>query len=74
VFENRALLQVILVIILVIVMMTASRPRMVWRQVMRVWNQRDYTLKVIVLVVGIYFLYGLYNMYERGMLSLAWYQ
>jgi hypothetical protein len=74
VFENRAFLQVILVIILVIVMMTASRPRMVWRQVMRVWNQRDYTLKVIVIVVGIYFLYGLYNMYERGMLSLAWYQ
>lgn len=73
-FENRALLQLILVIILVIVMLTATRPRMVWRQAMRVWNQRDYTLKVIVVVVGIYFLYGLYNMYERGMLNLAWYQ
>ena len=55
-------------------MLTASRPRMMWRQAMRVWDQRDYALKVIVVVVGIYFLYGLYNMYERGMLSLAWYQ
>lgn len=73
-FENRAFLQFILIVILIIVMMTASRPRMVWRQVMRVWNQRDYLIKVIVIVVGIYFLYGLYNMYERGMLSLAWYQ
>jgi len=74
VFENRAFLQVFLIIILIIVLLTASRPRMMWRQAMRVWNQRDYTLQVIVVVVGIYFLYGLYNMYERGMLNLAWYQ
>jgi len=74
VFENRTILQFILIIILVIVMMTASRPRMMWRQALFVWNQRDYAIKVIVIVVGIYFLYGLYNMYERGMLSLAWYQ
>ena len=67
-------MQLILIIILEIVMMTAYRPRMLWREVMRVWNQRDYAIKVIVVVVGIYFLYGLYNMYERGMLNIAWYQ
>jgi len=67
-------MQIILVIVLVIVMMTAYRPRLLWREVMRVWNRRDYVIKVIVVVVGIYFLYGLYNMYERGMLSWSWYQ
>jgi hypothetical protein len=46
----------------------------VWREVMRLWGRRDYLLKVVVVIVGIYLLYGLYNMYERGMLSWEWYQ
>jgi hypothetical protein len=66
-------MRTLLVIILLIVVATAYRPRLIWRQFLRVFDRRDYTLKVIVLVVGIYFLYGLYNMYERGMLNLSWY-
>ncbi len=41
---------------------------------MLLWNQRDYILKVVVAVVGIYLLYGFYTMYERGMLKWEWYQ
>ena len=67
-------MRTLLLIILAIVIVTVYRPRGVWREVKRLWGQRDYLLRVIVVVVGIYFLYGLYNMYERGMLSWEWYQ
>lgn len=63
-----------LVLILILVILFVYRPRFVWREFMRMWGQREYILRVIVVVVGIYLLYGLYNMYERGMLSWEWYQ
>lgn len=63
-----------LLLILLIVIVTVYRPRGVWRELMRVWDQREYVLQVTVVVVGIYLLWGLYNMYERGMLSWEWYQ
>jgi hypothetical protein len=66
-------MRTLLLLILLIVIITVYRPRGVWREVMRLWGQRDYVLRVTVVVVGIYLLYGLYNMYERGMLSLDWY-
>jgi hypothetical protein len=58
----------------IVIIVTVYRPRRVWHELMRIWGRRDYVLKVTVVVVGIYLLYGLYNMYERGMLSLEWYQ
>ncbi len=67
-------MRTLLIIILVIVVVTVYRPVGVWRHIKRVWSQRDYALKVAVVVLGIYLLYGLYNMYERGMLTWAWYQ
>ncbi len=67
-------MRTLLLVILLIVVVTVYRPRGVWRELMRMWDQREYVLKVIVVVMGIYFLYGLYNMYERGMLSWEWYQ
>ena len=67
-------MRTLLLIILLFVIITVYRPQRVWREVMRVWGRRDYVLKVTVVVVGIYLLYGLYNMYERGMLSWEWYQ
>lgn len=66
-------MRTLLLLILLIVIVTLYRPRGVWRELMRVWGQREYVLRVTVVVVGIYLLYGLYNMYERGMLSLEWY-
>ena len=63
-----------LLLIIILIMLVLYRPRGVWRELMRLWSQRDYVLKVVVAVVGIYLLYGLYSMYERGMLNLEWYQ
>lgn len=67
-------MRTLLLIILVFVIITVYRPVGVWREAKRVWARRHYVLRVLVVVLGIYLLYGLYNMYERGMLSLDWYQ
>lgn len=61
----RFLLLVILILVLVL-----YRGRGVWRELKRIWGQRDYVLKVLVLAIGIYLVYGLYSMYQRGMLEL----
>jgi hypothetical protein len=57
----------LLVMLLMVVMLYQGRA--VWRQVRRAWARRDYVLKVLVTVLGIYLLYGLYGMYQRGMLD-----
>lgn len=67
-------MRTLLLIILAIVIITLYRPVGVWREVKRVWARRHYVLRVLVVVLGIYLLYGLYNMYERGMLNWDWYQ
>ena len=67
-------MRTLLLLIILIIIVTMYRPRGVWREVKRIWGRRDYVLRVVVVVVGIYLLYGLYNMYERGMLSWEWYQ
>ena len=72
--ELCAIMRTLLIIILLFVIITVYRPVGVWRQLMRLWDQREHALKVTVVVVGIYLLYGLYNMYERGMLNWEWYQ
>ena len=33
---------------------------------------REFVIRVLITVVGIYFLYGIYSMYTHGMLSLPW--
>jgi hypothetical protein len=63
-----------LLLILLLIILVVYRPRGLWRELMRMWDQREYILKVVVVVMGIYFLYGLYSMYERGMLNWEWYR
>lgn len=57
----------LLLTIVVILLFTRGRPLL--RQIRRAWARRDYVLKVTVMVLGIYLLYGLYGMYQRGMLD-----
>jgi hypothetical protein len=64
----------LLLLIVVLLLVTLYRPRGAWREFKRLWGQREYIVKVIATVVGIYFLYGLFTMYQRGMWSWEWWQ
>jgi hypothetical protein len=62
--SNRWLLWLLLLLIIVLM-----RPSGMWQEMKRMWTQRELLLRVLVVMIGIYFLYGLYSMYQRGMLT-----
>jgi hypothetical protein len=57
----------IVLLLLILAIIVLYRPRGVWTELKRMWTRRDYVLGVLVMAVGLYLLYGLYEMYERGM-------
>jgi hypothetical protein len=64
----------LLLLILLLVIVTLYRPRGAWRELQRVWGHREYVLKVAVTVLATYFLYGLFSMYQAGMLTWDWWR
>lgn len=59
----------ILLLLLIVVIVVLSRPRAVWAQVQHLRERSNYVLGVLVGAVIFYLLYGLYTMYQRGMLD-----
>lgn len=59
----------LLLLILLGVIVILYYPRGVWRELKRLWARRDWILRVGVVGVGIYLLYGLFRMYQQGMLD-----
>lgn len=59
----------LLLLILLGVIVIIYFPRGVWRELKRAWARRDWLLRVAVVGVGIYLLYGLFRMYQQGMLD-----
>jgi hypothetical protein len=66
-------LRSMLLLIILLLLAFAYRPRVVWRELMQVWGRRKRVLRTLVVVITIYFIYGLYTIYQRGMLDgLSW--
>ena len=57
----------ILILIIVLILIAAFKPVTVWSEFKRIWDHREFILRVLVILVGIYLLYGLYSMYTQGM-------
>lgn len=62
----------ILLVIIVALVVIIYYPRGVWRELKRAWARRDWILRVVVVGVGIYLLYGLFRMYQQGMWDTWW--
>lgn len=62
----------ILLVIIVALVVVIYYPRGVWRELKRVWARRDWILRISVVGVSIYLLYGLFRMYQQGMLDAWW--
>lgn len=59
----------IVLLLLILVIIVLYRPLGVWAQLKRLRERGNYVLGVLVSAVIFYLLYGLYTMYERGMLT-----
>lgn len=62
-------LRYMLVLIVIMLFFIVLKPRGMWAEFKRTWAQRERIVRVLFFVVVVYFLYGLYSMYQRGMLD-----
>ncbi len=58
----------LLVVILILALVFMLRPKGVWGEAKRSWEQRNRILRVLVVMIGVYLVYGLYKMYQAGMI------
>lgn len=58
----------VLILIIILLVIIAFKPKTAYGEFKRIWDHRDAVLRMLVIVIGIYLLYGLYSMYSRGML------
>ena len=62
--------QRIFVWLLILFVILVLRPAGVWRELKNIWRQREFIIRVLITLVGFYFLYGLYSLYKDG--GLDW--
>lgn len=65
---GRRIIYLLLILLVVVVL----RPGTAWREGKRIWGERDRFLRVIVTVLIIYLIYGVYSLYQNGM--LPWFE
>lgn len=59
----------LLLLLLLAVLIVLIKPSILWDEASRIWSQRETILRLLVLVVGLYLLYGLYTIWSA---NLAW--
>jgi hypothetical protein len=59
-------------LIVVLFLLLLFKPGTLWAEMKRIWSQREIILRFLVIIVGLYFLYGVYRLYSQGMLPLPW--
>lgn len=58
-----------LFLLTILVLIWLLRPGQVWSESKRMWTQRELILRTLVVIVILYFAYGLYELYQRGWFS-----
>ncbi len=61
-------LRTVLMLIVIMLFLIALKPRGMWTEIKRSWAERERIMRVLFFVVVVYFLYGLYSMYQKGMI------
>jgi hypothetical protein len=60
----RKLIVVLFILLLVIML----RPKGVWGEAKRSWEERNRILRVLVVIIAVYLIYGVYKMYQADMI------
>jgi hypothetical protein len=55
-----------LFLLLVLALIWLLRPSSMWNESKRMWAQRELLLRVLVVIIVLYFGYGLYELYRTG--------
>lgn len=58
----------LLVVLLILALIFMLRPKGVWGEAKRSWEQRNRILRMLVVIIAVYLVYGLFKMYQSGMI------
>jgi hypothetical protein len=62
----------IFLLLLILLLIWMMRPGQVWQEGKRIWSQRELVVRLLVIMIGLYFAYGVYELYNRGWLDWIW--
>lgn len=60
------------IFIVIILLLAIFRPSGFWKELKRIWEQRETITRVLFVVVMAYLLYGIYQLYSEGWLDHWW--
>ncbi|MFN2203580.1 MAG: hypothetical protein ACK2UO_20455 [Caldilineaceae bacterium] len=58
----------LLIVIMILALAFLLRPRGMWGEARRSWDQRNRIMRTLVVIIGVYLIYGLFKMYQAGMI------
>jgi len=58
----------LLVVLLILAVAFMLRPKGMWGEAKRSWEQRNRILRMLVIIIASYLIYGLYKMYQADMI------
>lgn len=54
------------IVLIIILLITIFRPVGVWRELKRMWDQRETITRILTVLIVAYLLYGIYRLYADG--------
>jgi hypothetical protein len=60
--------RILLYLLIILVLLTLTRPSAAWAEAKRIWVQRNWMLGVIATVILIYLVYGIVQLIRSGVL------
>ena len=58
--------RILMYLVIILLLAVAARPRAAWQEAQRIWSQRNYIMAVLVTAIGVYLIYGFYQLYRSG--------
>ncbi len=56
----------LVIFLIIILLLAAFRPSGVWRELKRIWEQRETITRILTVLVLAYLAYGIYRLYTDG--------
>lgn len=53
------------ILLLILIVAVLAKPSGTWKELKRIWSQKDWLLQVLAVVISAYFIYGLYRWFSQ---------
>lgn len=65
-FSSEPVRKYIYLFLIIVLLWFYLGPRGLWKEFRRIWSQRERVLRMLVVVIGLYLIYGIYTIYAQG--------